>query len=160
NCAPAVFSRRFILTGRVFLVVCTFFRATQRAKDVKTELPASPRVEVNIAPPPAAAGSVPLRSQPAATPVIPTTNSQLVRWMFQFARPVMMLIFLACLYLALWVGAEVLAVRQTGQVVGHIQKIQHSDIAARGGFLAWVRGGEAEAVLLRHYVFVLAALTA
>src|SRR6185369_15184906 len=103
-------------------------------------------------PAPLEAPAIP-RAQPAATP---TTNAELVRWMFKFAAPVKMLIFLAVLYLALWVGAEVLAVRQTGQVVGHIQKIQHSDIAATGGFLAWVRGADADAVLLRHYVLVLA----
>jgi ATP-binding cassette subfamily B protein len=79
--------------------------------------------------------------------------------MFQFAAPVKMLIFLACLYLALWVGAEVLAVRQTGQVVDQIQRIGLSEIASRGGFWAWVRSGEADAVMLRHFVFVLAGLT-
>ena len=72
--------------------------------------------------------------------------------MFQFAAPVKMLIFLACLYLALWVGAEVLAVRQTGQVVGHIQTIHRSDIATSNGFLAWVRGADADAIQLRHHI--------
>src|SRR5213075_1917077 len=83
-----------------------------------------------IANTPAAIAEAPAgsRAQPAATP---TSNSELVRWMFQFAAPVKMLIFLACLYLALWVGAEVLAVRQTGQVVGHIQTIHRSDIGQK-----------------------------
>ncbi len=80
--------------------------------------------------------------------------------MFQFASPVRLLIFLACLYLALWVGAEILAVRQTGLVVGHIQKIHLSPIAMSNGFLAWVRGADPDAIILRHYIFILASLTA
>jgi ATP-binding cassette subfamily B protein len=140
------------------LLLFRAFPTFRRVKDVTTQSPASPRAQTNIttAPAIAEAPAAP-RAQPA---VAPTTNSDLVRWMFKFAAPVKTLIFLACLYLALWVGAEVLAVRQTGQVVGHIQKIQRSDIAATGGFTAWVRGGDADAVLLRHYIFVLAGLTA
>jgi ATP-binding cassette subfamily B protein len=71
-----------------------------------------------------------------------------------------MLIFLACLYLALWVGAEVLAVRQTGLVVDHIQKIGFTPIAAGGGFRAWATSSHPDALLLRHFVVILAALTA
>ncbi|HEV8290690.1 MAG TPA: ABC transporter transmembrane domain-containing protein, partial [Tepidisphaeraceae bacterium] len=124
-----------------------------------TQSPPSPRAQDKAATAPAIVAEAPAasRAQPAVTPA---SNSELVRWMFRFAAPVKTLIFLACLYLALWVCAEVLAVRQTGQVVGHIQKIQRSDIAATGGFVAWVRGGDADAVLLRHYIFVLAGLTA
>jgi hypothetical protein len=103
---------------------------------VTTQSPPSPRAEKQAAAALAAIAEAP--AAPRTQPTAPTSNSELVRWMFQFAAPVKMLIFLACLYLALWVGAEVLAVRQTGQVVGHIQTIHRSDIATSNGFLAWV----------------------
>ena len=43
------------------------------------------------------------------------SNSSLLAWMFRFLRPVRSQVFFACTYLTFAVGAEVLAVKQTGR---------------------------------------------
>lgn len=88
------------------------------------------------------------------------TNRVLIAWMFQFVRPVTFLVFTACLYLTLSVGAEIFAVRQTAKVVDQIQTIRQSDLAARGGFLTWIRSDNLDATRLRRFVAILAGLTA
>src|SRR4051812_30242800 len=45
-------------------------------------------------------------------PLDTVSNRQLVRWMFQFLMPVKPLILAACVWLMVWVGAEVLSTRQ------------------------------------------------
>ena len=81
------------------------------------------------------------------------TNRQLVAWMFQFLRPVRGLVILACLYLTLWVCAEIFTVRQAGEVANHIKTIDadasSADVVNRG-FASWFFGnGPAPARLLR-----------
>src|SRR5687767_3356671 len=43
------------------------------------------------------------------------SNKQLLLWMFRFLRPVTWYAVICCAYLALSVGTEVLAVRQSGE---------------------------------------------
>ncbi len=79
--------------------------------------------------------------------------------MFAFLRPVRGTVFLACLYVAGWTGAEVLTVRQTAQAVNRIERVQVRAPEAAPGFWAWLRGDSAEARALRNAVLVLAGLT-
>src|SRR5687768_18111310 len=71
---------------------------TQRAAPPEKPPETQPRGEPPKSDPPPPPG-------PGASQV---TNRQLVAWMFRFLRPVKGLVILACLYLSLWVAAEVL----------------------------------------------------
>lgn len=75
--------------------------------------------------------------------------------MFSFLRPVKGRALLSCVYLIVWIGVEILAVRQTAEVVNHIQVVQHSEHTPATGFWGWVSGGGPEAVRLRRIVGVL-----
>ncbi|HEX2970987.1 MAG TPA: ABC transporter ATP-binding protein, partial [Tepidisphaeraceae bacterium] len=77
------------------------------------------------------------------------SNSQLLRWMFGFLSPVKMLTLVACVYLALSIGAEVLTTRQMGEAANHIKAL-HLSQATDQGFWAWFLSGESEARQLRH----------
>src|SRR6266542_3660762 len=54
-------------------------------------------------------------------PLDAVTNRHLLRWMFAFLAPVKLLMVASCLWLMLWVGAEVLTTRQAGEVVNQIK---------------------------------------
>lgn len=97
-------------------------------------------------------------AQRALLAVVPD-NRRLFVWMFSFIRPVKMLIFLACLYLALGVGTEVYTVWQTKNVVDQIQLIGHSEVATTRGFWAWLQSSDVDATALRHGIAVLGGLT-
>jgi ABC-type multidrug transport system fused ATPase/permease subunit len=56
---------------------------------------------------------------------------------------------LACAYLALFVGAEVMTVRQTAEAVNHIQRLHHATAAERQTFWAWTWGNSPDARQLR-----------
>jgi ABC-type multidrug transport system fused ATPase/permease subunit len=86
------------------------------------------------------------------------SNAYLLRWMFAFVSPVKMLVALACFYLALWVGVEVLANRQAGETINHINTIHVSAAAMKLGFWNWLSGADPDAVKLRRLTFILAAL--
>jgi ATP-binding cassette, subfamily B, multidrug efflux pump len=89
---------------------------------------------------------------------VPVSNRTLLVWMFQFLRPVTLLILLACAYLVVWVGAEVFAVRQTAEAVNHIKDLHLSYQASHEGFWAWITGPEPEATRLRNLILVLVGL--
>jgi ATP-binding cassette subfamily B protein len=78
--------------------------------------------------------------------------------MFRFLRPVKGLAILACLYLALWVGAEVLTARQAGEVANHIQSIHGGDAPGAQGFFAWFFSADPALALLRAQLIVLVGL--
>lgn len=67
---------------------------------------------------------------------------------------------MACLYLALWVGTEVLTVRQAGEIANHIKSIQVSGGAgpAGHGFFAWYLGDDPAPTVLRGQLIVLVGL--
>ncbi len=67
------------------------------------------------------------------------STSKLLAWMFGFLRPVGTQVFFACSYLAFAVGAEVLAVKQTGRAADAIQRLSPIPGAAPG-FLKWFLG--------------------
>ena len=78
--------------------------------------------------------------------------------MFGFLRPVKGLVFLACLYLTLWVGAEVLTARQAGEVANTIKSIQVGGASTDHGFAAWFVGGDPAPSRLRGQLLVLVGL--
>ena len=79
--------------------------------------------------------------------------------MFRFLRPVKWLVGLACVYLALWVLSEIMAVRQTAEAVNHIQHLHSLAGAGRETFRAWVMGASPEAAPLRLVLLGLLAWT-
>jgi ATP-binding cassette subfamily B protein len=90
----------------------------------------------------------------------PPSDRQLLVWMFGFVRPVKGLVFRACLYLTLWIGADVLVVRQTALTVNEIQILSESRTPAGQPFFDWMRGAEPGAAGLRRRLLALAPLTA
>jgi ATP-binding cassette subfamily B multidrug efflux pump len=67
------------------------------------------------------------------------SNAALLKWMFRFLRPVRTQVFFACAYLTFAVGAEVLAVKQTGRATDAIQQIAPVHGPAHG-FFHWLLG--------------------
>ncbi len=86
------------------------------------------------------------------------SNRQLLKWMFSFLRPVKGIVVLACLFLALWTGAEISAVRITALAVDQIKAINLSELR-NVGMWDWLTGNYAEASGLRHVLAVLAGFT-
>jgi len=86
------------------------------------------------------------------------TNGQLLKWMFTFLRPVKLLACLACLWVAIFIGAEVLAVKETGRAISLIQKLHTDRSLSEVGFWAWMIGTHPDAAALRHILLVLGAL--
>ena len=123
---------------------------------------------------PVAADPTPARNAEATAPLLPAhgvraapdapgkpsipaheaaTNRELLAWMFGFLKPVRMYVAFACAYLALWVGAEVMAVRQTAEAVNHIQHLHHRADVDGQTFWAWTWGDSPDARTLRHLLF-------
>ena len=120
-----------------------------------TTYAAAPQAQPRPTQPPAAPAPSPL---PDASHI---TNRRLVAWMFGFLRPVKGLVFLACLYLALWVGAEVLTVRQAGEIANHIKSIGVGGAPAgptHDGFRAWFASGHEIPAPLRSQLLALVSL--
>lgn len=67
------------------------------------------------------------------------SNRALLAWMFRFLRPVKSQVVFACTYLALAVGAEVLAVKQTGRAADLIQRLTPRP-GYDPGFFHWTVG--------------------
>src|SRR5688500_8770532 len=72
--------------------------------------------------------------------------------MFGFLKQVKPLVFLACLYLSLWTGAEIMAVRQSGQAVNIIGDLVQSNVARRMGMWSWLFSTEPGAMRLRYAI--------
>lgn len=93
--------------------------------------------------------------------------------MLSFVRPVKAAAILSCLYLSAWIGVEILAVRQTAEVINQIKVVQFSRdsseaaqeratsaSAGNAGFWGWITGEAVEARRLRHIVLTLGAFAA
>ena len=78
--------------------------------------------------------------------------------MFRFLKPVTGIVLLACFYLALWVAAEVLTIRQAGEAANHIKTIQLTKSAAGRGFFAWFTSGDPQPARLRRLILGLGGL--
>lgn len=96
--------------------------------------------------------------QGSMPPDPPISNTRLVLWMFAFLRPVWPRVVLACGYLVGWIGAEILAVRQTAEAVNRIKFVRVAP-EATGGLWSWIAGGAADAAALRQALLALAGLT-
>jgi hypothetical protein len=145
--ASAVLTRRTILLRYIL---------TRSSRTVKTDASVPPQAKSNnpaAHPPPQHAAAVPLTR--AHVVVHPSkvsegvTNTQLLLWMFGFLKPVKPLVFLACLYLSLWVGAEVMAVRQSGQAVNVIGDLRANPDARAIGMWRWLFSADVGAIRLR-----------
>jgi ATP-binding cassette subfamily B protein len=79
--------------------------------------------------------------------------------MFGFLRPVKLLMVLACAYIALWIGAEVMTVRQTADAINHIQHLHHNSGVEQPDFFGWTFGRSPEALSHRRIILLLAAWT-
>jgi len=133
---------------------------------VKTDSAVPPQTKSNnsaVNPPPQPAAAVALpRAAAAGGTVNPAavsegvTNAQLLRWMFRFLRPVKPLVFLACLYLTLWVGTEVMAVRQSGEAVNAIGEIHALRAISEMGFVSWITSADPGALKLRYAIIGMA----
>src|SRR5512135_1403678 len=89
-----------------------------------------------------------------------TRDRELLRWMFSFLRPVTGRAILSCLYLSLWIGAEILAVRQTAEVINQVKTVQFSEHVATSGFWVWITSSNPNVARLRHIVLVLGGIAA
>jgi ATP-binding cassette subfamily B protein len=79
--------------------------------------------------------------------------------MFGYLKPVKGLAFLACLYLTLWIGAEILMVRQTAEAINRIELVRPGPVPAEASFLGWLGGQTAAAAGLKQVVLLLAGLS-
>jgi len=99
------------------------------------------------------------RLSPTLASFAPTvTNKQLLKWMFKFLRPVKFQAAVACMWVAAFIGAEVLAVKYTGQAIGQIQHLHGTGTDEDAGFWAWITGSHVDASALRYLLLILGAL--
>jgi ATP-binding cassette subfamily B protein len=86
----------------------------------------------------------------ATSPAPPRTHDiALLRWMFSFLRPVRGLVFLAALWLSLWVGAEILAVRLTADAVNRVHDVARATTDTEESLSSWIRSAAPEIADLR-----------
>jgi ABC-type multidrug transport system fused ATPase/permease subunit len=105
----------------------------------------------------------PLRATDPATTAatagtVAISDWRLLRWMFAFLRPVTGTAFLACVFLAAWIGAEILTVRQTAHAVNTIELVRTQTTPPNVGFWRWL-GGAPDAAALQHVVLLLAGFS-
>ena len=86
------------------------------------------------------------------------SNRELLKWMFQFLKPVKGLALIACIYLAIGVAIEVVTPRQMGQTIDTIQKMAAEHAQSDPGVWAWLVRGEGKAGEIRTEVLVLLGL--
>ena len=79
--------------------------------------------------------------------------------MLGFLRPVWRIAALAGLFLSLWIGVEILAVRQTAVAVDRIKLVEVVSGAGPAGFLQWLREGLQHETGVVRAVLALAALS-
>ncbi|MFO0839500.1 MAG: ABC transporter ATP-binding protein [Phycisphaerae bacterium] len=84
------------------------------------------------------------------------SNRRLFFWMFRFLRPAAGHAAIAALSLAAWIGAEILAVRQTADAVNQIRLVRLAGSAAGRSAFEWLRSGDTQVVALRGAVCWLA----
>lgn len=90
---------------------------------------------------------------------IDSDKLQLIRWTLKFLRPVKREVFFACLFLVLWTGAEIAAVRITAEAVNGIHALEGNEGTGTGP-LSWILGAAPQAVALRRILLVLAGIVA
>jgi ATP-binding cassette subfamily B protein len=78
--------------------------------------------------------------------------------MLGFVKPVRWMAALACVYVALVVGFEVLSTRQTGQTIDQIKALLSASHTGGSGFWVWVISADPQAALLRRAILPLVGL--
>ncbi|MBI5864984.1 MAG: ABC transporter ATP-binding protein [Planctomycetes bacterium] len=107
-----------------------------------------------------------MKTAAAASPEAPDSQSSFTEkrrhlaWMFGFLRPVWRLAVAACLWQMLWVGLEILVVRQTARSVNEIKLLPAEQRVIAAGFWDWLRSGDANGRPLRDAILILAMLAA
>ncbi len=81
-------------------------------------------------------------------------NRDLLAWMFRFLKPVTPLVILACFWLALSIGTEVLTTNQLGRAVDRIRELETGQ-GAHQGFWGWVTSPNPKVAELRWTMAVL-----
>lgn len=78
--------------------------------------------------------------------------------MFRFVQPVKWLVVVACWWVAVSAAMETLSIRQAGEAVNGIQRIQHVEKSAPGGFWRWLEATDPATNQFRHALIVLGVL--
>jgi ATP-binding cassette subfamily B protein len=86
------------------------------------------------------------------------TNSQLLRWMFRFVRPVAVFALLACSWLTLSVATEVVTTMMTGRAVNDIQTMHTTGADSGLSLQTWLHGGDPIVAQLRQVILLLTGL--
>ena len=94
----------------------------------------------------------------AATLSLKISDRKLLAWMFQFLRPVKWLALLACLYVAVGVGIEVMVPRQMGLAIDTINHFSFGSETTDHGFWRWLLSGQGTAGQIRTTVLQLVGL--
>lgn len=94
------------------------------------------------------------------SPSLSLHDRAVLAWMFQFLRPVWHIAALAGVCLALWIGAEILTVRQTAEAVNQIKLVDAGREVAAAGFWRWLVSDSPSARGVVHAVLILAGLSA
>jgi ATP-binding cassette subfamily B protein len=107
-----------------------------------------------------AAGTIPTPSSLESKDVPATpdlSNRALLAWMFTFVRPVKALSMLCCLYLAVYIGMEVLTTHQLGEAVTQIKQLTVDPSLQGRGVWGWLLGDSPGARALLSTVALLTA---
>jgi ATP-binding cassette subfamily B protein len=85
------------------------------------------------------------------------SNRQLLRWMFQFIKPVKLLLAVACFWVACATGVDTLTIREAGVAVNAIQDIHKTD-SGQTPFVQWAKTPQGPVARLRQVLAVLSGL--
>ena len=98
------------------------------------------------------------RQYAASALTLQVSDRKLLAWMFQFLKPVKWLALLACLYVVLGVGIEVVLLWQMGTAIDTINHFTFGSEPAGNGFWHWLLAGQGTAGLIRTTVLQLVGL--
>jgi ATP-binding cassette, subfamily B, multidrug efflux pump len=85
------------------------------------------------------------------------TNRQLLTWMFQFIHPVVLLVILACFWVAAATATDTFTIREAGVAINAIQDIRHLG-ASRPGLIHWIGSSDPAVAGLREVLAILTGL--
>ncbi|MGA2583797.1 MAG: ABC transporter ATP-binding protein [Tepidisphaeraceae bacterium] len=85
------------------------------------------------------------------------SNRQLLAWMFQFIHPVVLLVILACFWVAAATATDTFTIREAGVAINAIQDIHHLG-ASRPGLIHWIDSADPAVAGLRQVLAILTGL--
>ncbi len=92
---------------------------------------------------PGAGGGLPPAGDHSPRESLNPSNSTLLRWMFQFIRPVVLLVIIACWWVAAAAATDTLTIGVAGKAVDTIQNIQQVSKSHPLSFRQWVQTPDA-----------------